>query len=298
MQKLLNWLLASPLRAGTAAAALALTRIFDILGAALAATVTLRGGLAAGLQALAVAIPLLWFAGYWSGAGNTLLLAELALWLPVIAVSVVLRKTGSLALMMQAVAGLVGLLVTAWYVADPQPLDTMIGFVEQQLLPVYGELMGQAPEMDAEQRREFARVMPAAMAVSSMGMVIIAVLLGRWMQAVGFNPGGFRKDFHQLRQGRSLVILAVALWIVAVVSGHLLAIALATLASGILVFQGLALAHAVVAIRKANAGWLWALYGIMLFLPLQVCSLLMVVGAMDNWIDWRRHVARSEGASR
>lgn len=298
MQKLLHWLLASPLRAGTAAAALALTRILDILGAALAATITLRGGLVAGLQALAVAVPLLWFAGYWSGAGNTLLFAELALWLPVIAVSIVLRKTGSLALMMQSVAALIGLLLTVWYVADPQPLETMTGFVEEQLLPVYGELMGQAPDMDADQRRDFARVLPAAMAVSSMGMVIIAVMLGRWMQAVGFNPGGFRSDFHQLRQGRSLAVLAVVLWIAAIVTGHLLAIALASLASGILVFQGLALAHGVVGIRRANTAWLWVLYGIMLFLPLQLCSLLMVMGAMDNWIDWRRHVARSEGASR
>ncbi|MDX1442990.1 MAG: hypothetical protein R3270_04330 [Gammaproteobacteria bacterium] len=296
MQKLLHWLLASPLRAGTAAAALALTRILDILGGALAATVTLRGGAAAGVQALAVAIPLIWFAGYWSGAGNMVLYAELALWLPVIAASLVLRRTGSLALMTQSVAVLVGFLVTAWYLADTDPLARLTSFVTDQFLPFYGEVFGKVPELDAAQREALAKVMPAAASATSLLVVSIAVMLGRWMQAVGFNPGGFRKDFHQLRQGRSLTLLAVALWVSAVVTGHMLAIAFAVLASVLLAFQGLALAHGVAGIRKANPMWLWMLYGLLLFLTFQVGTLLMVIGAMDNWIDWRRHVGRSEDA--
>lgn len=293
MQKLLHWLLANPLRAGVAAAALAMSRIFDIFGAALAATTTLRSGVVAGLQLVAVALPLLWLAGQASGIGNSLLLAELGLWLPVIGVSVVLRRTGSLALMMQAAAALAGLGVAAWYVADPQPMATMLQFVEEHLLPVYGQLTGSTPSLDDAAKRELAGVMPAALAVSSMAMVIIATLLGRWLQAVAFNPGGFRMDFHALRQGRSLVVLVIALWVVVIAVAHPVLIALAALASGILVFQGLALAHGVVAIRKAKPFWLWVLYGMMLFLPLQVCTLLMVTGAMDNWIDWRRHVDRS-----
>lgn len=290
MKGLLQWVLASPLRMGLAAAALALSRLFDLFGAAMVGLATLRGGLGAGLQVIAVALPLVIAVSLFSGLGMPLVYAVLILWVPVLGLSLVLRNTGSLALMMQAGAVLVGSVVAVWYIADPAPLASMQQFLETQVLPLFRQMEQEAP--DAEQLQAMARLAPGMMAAGVLLIFSLAVIVARWWQGIAFNPGGFQYDFHRLRQGRTAALLAAVLVTVAMSTGHPLAGAFALAGAMTLLFQGIAMVHGVVAATGQPAAWLWAMYALLILLPLPTTVLLMVSGGVDNWLDFRRRAGQ------
>lgn len=288
MQGLLHWLLAGPWRAGLISAALALSRVFDVFGAALIALVALRKGLAPALQAMAVALPLLIAAGHFSGLGISLPLAVLGLWMPVLLLSLVLRNTGSLALTLQAGAGMVGTVLAAWYLLDPQPLVTVRAFLDGQVLPLLEGVEGRSAELDTDQVDALAKIAPGLLAAGSLAVVTLALFIGRWWQAIAFNPGGFRQDFHRLRQGRSVALIVAVLVVAAVISGQPVVSGFALAGVVTLIFQGIALAHGVLAATGQPAIWLWGLYGLLVLLPLPLTVLLAVAGGLDNWMDFRR----------
>lgn len=288
MQGLLHWLLASPLRSGLAAAALALSRIFDVFGAALVALVALRKGPGAALQLVAIALPVLVIAGHFSGLGMTLPLAILGLWMPVLLLSLVLRNTGSLALTMQAGAGMLGAVLTAWYLLDTEPLATVQAFLDGQVLPLLERMEGGQTGLNADQRDALARIAPGLMVAGTLVVLVLAVIVGRWWQAIAFNPGGFRQDFHRLRQGRTAALAIAVLALAAAWTGQPVLVGLALGGAVTLIFQGVALVHGVVAATGQSGLWLWGAYGMLILLPLPACVLLAIAGGLDNWMDFRR----------
>ena len=287
MQGLLHWVMASPVRAGLVAAALALSRLFDILGAAVVALVALRKGPGPALLTASAGLPVVAVAAWLSGLGMALPLAVAGVWAPVIALSQVLRRTGSLALGLQAGAVLALAILAGWYLLTPEPQVLMRGLIEQQFIPVL-ERMQRGIEFDEQQLESLAGLAPGFIAAGSLLVTVVALLVGRWWQAVAYNPGGFRHDFHRLRHGRSataLVGLAVA---IALASGHPIAVGAALTGATVLLMQGVAVAHGTVAALRQSSLWLWALYGALIFMPLPVSVALTVTGGLDNWMDFRR----------
>lgn len=288
MQGLLHWLLASPLRSGLAAAALALSRLFDVFGAGLLALVALRKGFAPALKMIFVALPLVFVAGYVSGLGAALPLAVLGLWLPVLLLSQVLRQTGSLALMLQAGIGIAGTALLAWYVLDAEPLASVQAFIAEQLLPLMQRMEGAPTQLTESQLTAMARFAPGLLAAGSLVVSSLAVMIGRWWQAIAFNPGGFRHDFHRLRHGRIAVLAIAALTLAAAMTRQPVVIGFALAGVAVLIFQGVALVHGVVAAARQPGFWLWGMYGMLLLLPLPATALLAIAGSIDNWMDFRR----------
>lgn len=288
MRGLLHWLLASPLRSGPASAALAFSRLFDLFGAALIALVAMRKGFVPALQSVAVAFPLIMVAGHLSGLGIALPLAVLALWVPVLVLGLLLRRTGSLALTLQAGAGMTGAALAAWYVLDPEPLATVRAFLDGQVLPLLEGMEGRSAALTAEQKEALVRIAPGMMAAGSFTVAALALLVGRWWQAVAFNPGGFRRDFHRLRHGRHAVLIVAALVLAAALSGQPVLSGFALAGIVTLIFQGVALAHGVIAAAGQPVIWLWGMYGLLVLLPLPVTVLLAVAGGLDNWMNFRR----------
>ena len=43
-----------------------------------------------------------------------------------------------------------------------------------------------------------------------MFLAITLTMLARWMQASLFNPGGFQKEFHQLRIGHKVTLILIS----------------------------------------------------------------------------------------
>jgi hypothetical protein len=110
------------------------------------------------------------------------------------------------------------------------------------------------------------------------------LLLGRWWQALLFNPGGFRPEFHQLRLGRPLALLALALFGAAVLSGWPVLSNLVLVLGTLYSVQGIAVAHALVFKLRLSPAWLLLLY---LFLVPLLSQLVMALGIADAWADFR-----------
>lgn len=288
MQGLLQWVLAGPFRAGLVAAALALSRLFDVFGAAVLALVALRKGFVPALHVIVIATPVIILAGYLGGFGMGLPLAVMGLWLPVLLLSMVLRHTASPALMLQAGVALFGTLAAAWYLQASEPLATTLAFIEQQVLPLFERMEGAPGELSDEQLQALARMTPGLVAAGTLLMAGVTVLIGRWWQALAFNPGGFGAEFQRLRHGRSAALVMLVLLVAAVVSGHTVAIGFAMTALVALVFQGIAVAHGVIAATGQSGFWLWGMYGLIFLLPLPATVLLAIAGSVDNWMDFRR----------
>lgn len=297
MQGLLQWVLAGPLRAGLVAAALALSRLFDIFGAAVLALVALRKGFVPALQVIAIALPLLAFAGYFSGMGLALPVSVLGLWLPVLALSLVLRTTAAPALMLQAGVMVLGLLVAGWYVIEADPLARMQVFIERQVLPLFEQMQAGPVELSSEQLQALANMAPGLMAAGTLTLAAVTVFVGRWWQAIAFNPGGFREEFHHLRHGRAAALAFAGVILAASLTGHTVIMGFAMAALAALVFQGIALVHGVIAAAGQPGIWLWGMYGLLLLLPLPAIVLLALAGSVDNWMDFRRLAGQDAGKS-
>lgn len=221
--------------------------------------------------------------------GNPLppLVYALLLWLPVVVVTYSLRRTVSLprSLLLAALFG--AMLVIGMHVAMTDPAAWWTRALQQALANATPEqqqvlqpVMGEA-----------ARLMTGIVAVAVVLGILVSLLLARWWQAQLYHPGGFRSEFHALRLGKVVALVTAALVVLSGLSwqGSALLGDLLPLLLLLLLLQGLAVVHAVVARSGASVGWLVAVY-VMLALPVvmaQTALVLAVAGLVDNWMNFR-----------
>jgi len=295
MKALAAFVMRSRSTAGLVAAAAAvlfwLFPPFLIVSGAAVALVTLRRGAAEGLGLIALA-----------GLGAVALTA-LALgtpwpmldvlptgWLPVWLLALVLRATVSLPRTFQ-VAALLGLLgMVGFYLALGDPAVWWGGVLdqwEQALAPLA------SPDRDTLDQllallKEWAPYLPGQAVGAALLFALAGLLLGRWQQALLFNPGGFRPEFHELRLGRPLAALTLALFGAPMLSGWP-PLSNAALVLGLLyTVQGIALVHALVFKRRLSPAWLPLFYLLLLVPPLS--QGVMALGVADAWADFRNRV--------
>lgn len=123
------------------------------------------------------------------------------------------------------------------------------------------------------------------LAASNAGIALLSVLLGRYWQAVLYNPGGFGREFRALRLPPALTgaltVLAVSVWLLAPGSSGWAAIAAAPL-----IFCGFALLHARAAMAGKGTVWLSTAYVLWLVLdPVKLAFMAMV--AIDALVNFR-----------
>lgn len=265
-----------------------------ILSGAVVALVTLRRGPVEGalIMALAgmVAIGLSWPV---LGDPWPMLDVLLAIWLPVWLLALVLRATISLSRTLQA-AALLGLLgVAGFYLAMGDPSIWWSALLDS----FQRELTALAPSVPASDQalleqwlellKAWAPWLPGQVVGAVMIVVLLALLLGRWQQALLFNAGGFRPEFHELRLGRPLATFTLALF------GATLLLGWPPLANGLLALgmpytvQGIALVHAMVFKRRLSPAWLVLFY--LLLIPF-LSQLVMALGVIDAWADFRNRI--------
>ncbi len=216
------------------------------------------------------------------------------IWLPVWALSVQLRQSGSLNYVIAITCG-IGLLLTL--VAHLLLGDPVVWWqqVLEPLLATMGDVAG-GVEMAAF-TEQLSRLMTAIVVVALTLNILFGLFIGRWWQSQLYNPGGFKLEFHQLRLPKALawitlVVMSVSMFAqqgAGMLAGNLMIV---------LVFfyllQGVAIIHGVVAERKMSVGWLIGLYFLMVFALPQVAALLMLLGLGDTWLDIRRRLSRPE----
>lgn len=119
---------------------------------------------------------------------------------------------------------------------------------------------------------------------------LTGVLIGRWLQAIAFNPGGFGSEFRELRINLPLSFICFAGSLLLRFQGdeylwwsHVLALPL--------VLVAIAIAHSVAKARNIGTPWLVLFYmASIIFMPLVIC-----IGFVDAWVNFRDRFNHSDG---
>ena len=215
----------------------------------------------------------------------------LVVWLPAWLVASVLRETVSLAYSLQALTAISLLSVVMLYSLVPdfgelwrEPLDQMVQ-----------ELAKQSDELSLVELRQVEdwviAFLPGLFASSIMFGTMLSLLLGRWWQAVFYNPGGFAKEFQSLNLGKISALLTVGLMLLALAVDSIVMTALVTVVMVLYSIQALSLMHAVINIRQMNTAWLVLFYLVMFFMP-QLLLVLMLAGIADPWLRIRQRMGQ------
>jgi len=210
-------------------------------------------------------------------------------WLPAWLIAMILRQTVSLAFSLQVLAAFSLLAVVLVYMLFPnfgelwrEPLDQMIA-----------ELVRQSDEFSLEELKQtqdwLIEFLPGLFASSIMFGTMLSLFLGRWWQAVYYNPGGFAEEFQSLNLGKISALVAIAIMLIAMLANSVFAIALVTVVFVLYGMQALSILHAAIKIRQLNSAWLWAIYLVMLFVP-QLLLLLILASLADPWLDIRQRI--------
>jgi len=276
-----------------------ITSPLSYLGGAVIALGTLRFGYREGLLLLAAAaLGTAVLAQLAMGQAQAVVLATLVLWVPTWLLAWVLRSTGSLALVMQAAAllGIIGLLgvyavfgdLAPWWQKALQPL--MVPLLEQTGLSVETEQFLQRA----------ANMMTGILVGATVLGLLMTMFLARAWQAMLYNPGGFRGEFHSLRLKPVTAWLTLGLVVVAQLSDGMvatLAMQSALILLVIYLVVGLALVHGTVGLLGAHVGWLIAVYILLLAAPPQTMMLLVLMGLTDSWLDFRSRLGNRPGGA-
>ncbi|MEX0430879.1 hypothetical protein [Spiribacter insolitus] len=285
MQAFLAFVMRTRLGAiGVVALGALLPLLFWVSGGALA-LITLRRGLAEGAIVLAgataVLVPI--YAGL-LGAPMAVLQPLALVWLPVMALAQILRSTVSLATTLQLGTLLAAAGVLAFYGLHGDPA----AFWEGTLQAIASALTDGRPGPEWSQAAaQLAPRLTGLWVTNLLAVAFLCLLLGRWWQAVLYNPGGFRSEFHGLRFARWFAGLGVAAVLAGMFGPPGLVADVGLVIGAVFLLQALAVAHALVAARGWHVGWLVGFY---LILPLLLRPVALL-GLADTFVDFRARFA-------
>jgi len=259
---------------------------FGIVVGAIIALVTLRISVIDGFKTLAwsavvhTALTLI-LTGTYSPAIVSIIEYMLPVWL----MAVVLRQTQSLASVLQFAMILVGLGVILFHLIIPNPTEWWLALFNQYVAPM---LEASNISYDKDLIPNLAEMVTMLMAVLLIILWFSILVVARWWQSELYNPGQFKADFYQLSLPKTTAYMAIVLAVLGLINGAKpgLVYDLSGIIIAGLMFQGIAIAHQTVAIKKLSSGWLVGLY-ILLFLFPQAMLILATIGLVDTWVNFR-----------
>ena len=259
-----------------------------VLAGAVPALIGLRVGVNAGVNAAVGGTAAV--AALMIGAGQswpiTLGSALGLFWIP-LGLAMLLRRSGSLNLVFQlAVLGALGVVGVIY-----AGMDDAAG-QWRALLDDAGQAMVDAGLIDDR------RTVVDSLVSSNWGTyvtlwlltIVCAVFVGRWWQSLLEAPGAFGGEYRQLRFGKVLGIVAVAVMMIGL-AGPKFGMSVPVVEAWMwvviagLAFQGLAAAHKLKAAGIIGRAWLTAIY-VLLVVPVStqlIVTLLAGWGLADNW---------------
>lgn len=122
----------------------------------------------------------------------------------------------------------------------------------------------------------------------AFGMCVLLVL-ARWWQSQLYNPGGFQKEFHQIRMTPWFSTGIVVLMMFSLVFDDQLGRWLPLLTVP-LIFSGIALVHWTIGFRKMSMNWVIAFYLLLLFFSNLIYPILASLTLMDSYLDLRQRI--------
>ena len=253
--------------------------LFGWISAAAIALVTLRQGLNTGGWLTLWALLPAGLTAYFSGdAGSVLLLVSTFVLAAVLRISVSL----ALAVLATVAVGLLSGLILVWASGEfLQQLTDVFSAVLTQLETSLNADGGPSVSLERPNATQIAGILAAG----NSAVTVLSLLLGRYWQALLYNPGGFRREFHALRLPAQwtlgLAAFSMVVWFVMPGFSGWVAVSVIPL-----MFCGFALAHARAAVVGHGAGWLTAFYVLWLVLdPVKIALLGIVV--IDAFLNFR-----------
>ena len=259
------------------------------LGAAAGCLVLLRRGLkdALGVLALGLLPALIW----WLQFGDPRVL-------------LVLLGSSSLALVLRASESWVRTLLVS--VALGLVYSVMLGAafrpqiegLSQEIVKILPMALGDLyQQLSVDERARFASliapVLTGLIAALLQVVSVLSLIVGRYWQALLYNPGGFGREFRSIRIPAGPAMLLLACMVVGPNFGPQMAL-LAPICSVPLVFAGLALIHGLVARKRLAKFWLVGLYVTLLLFMQLIYPLLVVLAIIDGLIDFRGRLASKD----
>ncbi|WP_444959167.1 hypothetical protein [Microbulbifer sp. ZKSA002] len=251
-----------------------------LISPAILALVSLRRGSSDGLMVLAWALlPVI--VAYMTGHAS-LMMAGLTICAFVAAFcgAIALRGTQSwvTTLMTVTFASVVGVLLTSNFSGGLlQGLEQTLEAAGVPLGPDAQEQLKQEPLAELQIAGNLSWVLAL--------FTTLSLVLGRYWQALLYNPGGFRQEFHQLRLPRWLAVVGMLLWLLCLITpGYALWGLVITLP---LQVAAIALIHWQVANRNWGLGPLVAMYVMLVIAAIPLAGFLCGLALVDSWIDIR-----------
>jgi hypothetical protein len=259
------------------------------LGAAAGCLVLLRRGLkdALGVLALGLLPALIWWLYSDDPRALLVLLGSASL-------ALVLRASESWnRVLLVSIAMGVVFSVVLGMVFGPQ-----IEMLAQALIKVMPSLLGDVyQQMSVDEQARFASlitpILTGLIAALLQIVSVLSLIVGRYWQALLYNPGGFGREFRAVRIPLGPAMLLLAGMVVSPNLGVQMSM-LVPLCSVPLVFAGLALIHGLVAQKRLAKFWLVGLYVTLLLFMQLIYPLLVVLAIVDSLIDFRGRLASKD----
>ncbi|MFB1001429.1 MAG: hypothetical protein QMC22_02695 [Pseudomonadales bacterium] len=269
-----------------------LTLLLAWLGSAAVAMAILRRGLQASAN---VFLFVLLLAAAWAYTGNIVPLSTL---LCSSALAVALRATSSWSMVITLTPLVIIIWAGALLVFASDYVALLMVYAEQglevfkqqlELAAANGGNPERAEQMLAQMPPLTAEHLLGNLAFMQMLLTLISLFTARWWQAKLYNPGGFQQEFYQLRLSRANILVLVAgLVLFSSIEGYhqwawLFAIPI--------IIVGIALVHALVALKQLSRHWLFGFY-VMFITFAPVVPLLMMAVIADSALDFRLRLTK------
>ena len=254
----------------------------SVVSSATVALVTLRRGALDGLSVLGCSSIAAGLLGYFLiGNYQFALVYVMVLWIPVWLISIVLREGRylSLAVEIAILLGIVG--VIGFYLTINDPVS-MWKQVLAQMVPA------NAPVENIQNTIELlAHFMTGVVAAGSVFGLLFGLFLGRWWQALLYNPGGFKEEFLSLKTQPRLALGSIAIVVFALATKGTLSEVAWNITIPLFVmhtFIGSAILHKLFASMKLGR-YMVPMFYITVFLIPHAMLPVALVGLMDPWLD-------------
>jgi len=266
------------------------------ISGALVALVTMRRGISeGGVIAVISALVLSVVAQVSTGSMVIGFVFALMVWFPVWILSIVLRNTVSLMKTVSVAALISAIAVIAFHSMVGDTVSWWLGMIDQLFVEAFKQSGADVTQIEM-MRENMAKFMTGLMATAFFLSMVLSMFLGRWWQAILYNPGGFKVEFHSFRLDKVIAIIGslVLIWASINSAPGGIAIDLSFVISVYGSLAGLALIHHWFDSRQFNKAWLITLYMLLLFIAPQLLVILAIVGFADAWLNIRRFYIDSD----
>ena len=177
-----------------------------------------------------------------------------------------------------------------------EPIEAMSQELQKHLPAM---LAGLYDQMSVEERARLGAlitpVLNGLIAALLQVVSVLSLIIGRYWQALLYNPGGFGREFRAVRLPLVPALVLLVCMLVGPNFGPNMAM-LTPLCSVPLVFAGLALIHGLVAEKRLARFWLVGMYITLLVFMQLTYPLLVLLAIVDSLIDFRgRRASKDAG---